>query len=111
LDAADANDMQGADHYGVPVICQSHDDLMPDYGGILRVLDPKDLSAAAMDLERAKGRVLQELAYLFEHRRRLQCGQCTCKCVELRGHHQNPAQLAWLSWLSQKLRLTAAHGP
>lgn len=58
---------------------------MPDYGGILRVLNPKDLSAAAMDLERAKGRVLQELAYLFEHGRRLQCGQCTCKCVELLG--------------------------
>ena len=74
LNTTDADDMQRTDHDGVFVIRQSHNDLMSDYGGVFGMLDPINLSTAAMDFKWSERRVLQKLANLFEHGARYNAG-------------------------------------
>jgi hypothetical protein len=57
--AADAGNMQGANHDGVFTVRQGDNDLVTDNRGIFGMFDAEDLAAAAMDRERCEGSAFQ----------------------------------------------------
>src|SRR5438445_13619330 len=60
LNSADADDVQWTNHNGVHSIRQSDNHLLADDGCVFRMLDSKNLPAAAMYLKRVKRRILEK---------------------------------------------------
>jgi hypothetical protein len=61
------HDVQSAEHDRVLSIRQRYHHPMLYDGGVLRMLDPKDVTAAASNLERAKGCLEEQELDLLEH--------------------------------------------
>ena len=67
LDTGDADDVHGTEHDGFIAFGKCHQHRVLDDGRILRVIDEKDIPAAAPNLERLKRRLPKIHSNLLEH--------------------------------------------
>jgi len=71
INAGDADDVQGAEHDGFIALRKCDQHRVFDDGCILRVIDEKDIPAAAPNLERLKRRLPKKHSDLLNHGRTL----------------------------------------
>jgi hypothetical protein len=65
--------MQRTDHEGMLAIRQRDDHALADDSRVLGMLDPKNLTAAAMNLKGAERHARQKMSHLFKHGAKLRC--------------------------------------
>jgi hypothetical protein len=67
LNTTHSHNVERTDHDSTLATSQRNNDLIADHSGVLGMLDAKNLSAAAVNLERPEWCVFQKLPHLFKH--------------------------------------------